>query len=333
MTFKEIMTELKKGVYRPIYFLMGDEPYFIDKITEFIAQNALTPDQKDFNQTVMYGKDANVALIDNTARRCPMMSEKMVVIVKEAQNVKNIENLVYYAQKPPKSTILVINYKQKTITKNSKLYKEIEKNGIIFESAKLYENKVPTWVTEYLDDLGYSIDPIATRMLVDNLGTDLSKISNEIDKLIIGLPQKSKITAVEIEKNIGISKDFNVFELQNALLRRDTYKSFMIANYLTSKENSGSMAIIISTLYNFFSKILIVHSLKDRTAQNVAKELKVHPFFVQDYLTAASVYNIPKLARIISYLRQFDLKSKGVDNYSADDNALAKELIYLILNG
>jgi len=279
MTFKEIMTELKNGVYRPIYFLMGDEPYFIDKITDFIAQNALTPDQKDFNQTVIYGKDATVALIDNTARRCPMMSDKMVVIVKEAQNVKNIENLVYYAQKPPKSTILVINYKQKTIAKNTKLYKEIEKNGVVFESTKFYENKVPAWVNEYIEELGYFIDPVATRMIVDNLGTDLSKIANEIDKLIIGLPQKFKITPTEIEKNIGINKDFNVFELQNALLRRDVYKSFMIANYLTSKENSGSMAVIISTLYNFFSKILIVHRLKDRSAQNVAKELKVHPFF------------------------------------------------------
>lgn len=332
MTFKEIMTELQAGKYRPMYLLMGEEPYFIDKITDFIQKNALPKKQQDFNQIVMYGKDVTTAIIDNTAKRFPMMSERLVVIVKEAQNVKNIENLSYYAEKPLKSTVLVLNLKGKKIQKTSKLYKAIDKNGVVLESSILYENKIPGWIIEYLKEKGFTITPDTTRILVENLGNNLEKISNELDKLILNLAPGKQITPLEIEQNIGISKDFNIFELQNAILNKDVVKVNLISNYLTGKENSGSLPMILNSLYSFFSKILLVHGLSEKTEQSVARELKINAFFAKDYLKGAARFNIAKLAYIFSQLRVYDLKSKGVDNASMDENGLLKELMFKIMH-
>lgn len=326
------MTELKSGTYRPIYFLMGDETYFIDKITDFIANNALPPEQHAFNQIIMYGKDVNVALIDNTARRFPMMSERMVVIVKEAQNIKSFDNLVHYAKKPLDSTVLVINYKYKKLAKNKKVYKEIAKNGIVFESKKLYDNQIPDWITKYLAEKKQTIDPNATRMLVDYLGTDLSKISNELDKLMISLKVGAQITPKDIEENIGISKDYNVFELQKALTQRNALKSNRIVKHFAANPKSNPFVLTVTSLFYFFSKILLIHSLKDKSRNNVAKVLKVHPFFTTDYLTAAKSFNVNKLVFIISILREYDLKSKGVNNASMPEGELLKEMIFKIIH-
>ncbi len=332
MTFEQIMSELKSGTYRPIYFLMGDEPYFIDKITNFIAKNAMSAEQRAFNQIVMYGKDITVAQIDDTARRFPMMSDRFVVIVKEAQNLKNIDKLVYYVQKPLNSTILVINYKYKSLDKRKKLYKALEKNGIILNAKKLYENQIPSWINKFLAEKNFSIEPLATRLLVDNLGTNLEKIANELDKLIITLKKGTKINTVHIEENIGISKDFNVFELQNALTNKDILKANRIVKYFADNPKSTPFILTINSLYYFFSKILIVHGLKSRDQQSVASALKIHPFFAKDYIKASQTFNINKLVYIISVLRDYDLKSKGVNNISMSDGELLKEMIFKIMH-
>lgn len=332
MTSKQIMDELKSGKYRPIYFLMGEEPYYIDIITKYISEHALPPEHHAFNQLIMYGKDVTAAQIDDTARRFPMMSERLVVIVKEAQNIKKIENLVHYVQKPLNSTILVINYKYKSIDKRKKLYKALKKNSVIFESKKLYENQIPLWISNYLEEKEFTINPLASRLLVENLGTDLEKIANELNKLIIVLKKGSKINPIHIEENIGISKDYNVFELQNALMNRDILKANKIVKYFANNPKGTPFIMTINSLYYFFSKILIVHSLKDKSQQSIASALKVHPFFAKNYLKGAQTFSLNKLVYIVSILRQYDMMSKGVNNNSMTDGELLKEMIFKIMH-
>ncbi|RLD60245.1 MAG: DNA polymerase III subunit delta [Bacteroidetes bacterium] len=331
-TFDQIMSDLKNKIYKPIYFLMGAESFYIDQITDYISSNVLTEAEKAFNQTVVYGRDVDVKDIDNLARRYPMMSSHQVIIVKEAQTVKNIENLVYYAGNPLKSTILVINYKYKNLAKNKKLYKEINKNGIIFESKKLYDNQIPAWINKYLNNQLYTIEPVASALLNDYLGTDLSKIVNELDKLIISLPANSKITTKHIEENIGISKDYNNFELQNALAQKDILKANRIINHFGKNQKDNPIILTINSLYYYFRKVLIYHFMKDKSNRNVAATLQINPYFVKDYQTAARRYNPKKVVDIIAYLREYDLKSKGVDNVSATPEELLKELIFKILH-
>ena len=331
MTYIQILKDLKEGKYKPIYLLMGDESYFIDKITDFIAQNALKESEKSFNQMIMYGKDTEVGTIDTTARRFPMMAERMVIIVKEAQNLKNIENLVYYAQKPQKSTVLVLNYKYKTIDKRKKVYKEIKKNGVILESKKLYENKIPPWIEAYLKEKNFLIDPISTKLLTDYLGNDLKKISNELDKLIISLPKNTKVLPKHIEENIGISKDYNNFELQNAIIRKDLLKANRIVNYFAKNQKNNPIVLTINSLYFFFSKVLMVLFIKNPDKFKVASVLKINPFFADDYIAATKKYGKNKVVEIISLLREYDLKSKGVGNSSVPAGSLLKELVSKIM--
>ncbi|NPA68672.1 MAG: DNA polymerase III subunit delta [Chlorobi bacterium] len=332
MTYSEIIKELKNKIYKPIYFLFGEEPYFIDKITDYIADNVLNESEKAFNQTVIYGKDTQTEDIINSAKRFPMMANHQVIIVKEAQNLKNIDNLVYYAEQPLKSTILVINYKYKKLDKRTKLYKTLSKNAVLFESKKLYENQIPAWINTYLKDKKYTADPVAVQLLTEFLGTDLGKISNELEKLIISLPEGTKITPEHIEKNIGISKDFNNFELQNALINRDILKANRIIMHFARNPKDNPMILTIISLFSFFSKVLNYHFLKDKNKNNVAAILKINPYFVKDYVKAAKTFNIKKTVAIISYLREYDMKAKGYDNVSATQEDLLKELIFKILH-
>lgn len=332
MTFEQIMKDLKNKIYKPIYFLMGEESYYIDEITNYIAKNVLKESEKAFNQIVMYGKDTDVSLVDNTARRFPMMANHQVIIVKEAQNLKKIEDLVYYAQNPLKSTILVINYKYKTLDKRKKIYKEVEKNGILFESKKLYDNQVPEWINNYIKAKNRQIDPVSSLLLTEFLGTNLGKIVNELEKLIIVVPENQKITPKLIEENIGISKDYNNFELQNALMKKDILKANRIVNYFNKNPKDNPLVVTITSLFFFFSKILAVHYVKSQDPRIVASELKVNPFFVKDYMAAAKKYDIRKTVDIISYLREYDLKSKGYGSVSTTQGELLKELIFKIMH-
>lgn len=332
MTFEQIMTDLKNKIYHPIYFLMGEEPYYIDQITNYIEHNVLSNSEKAFNQTVVYGRDTDALNIDNISKRYPMMASHQVVIVKEAQNLKDIDKLVYYADNPLTSTILVINYKYKTLAKNKKLYKAINSNGVVFESKKLYDNQVPEWILKYLKAKNYSIDPVASNLLTEFLGTSLSKISNELDKLIISLPKGAKITTKSIEENIGISKDYNNFELQNAIIKRDVYKANQIINYFEKNQKENPIILTISSLFYFFRRLLMFHFIKDKNPKNVAATLQINPYFVKDYQLAAKKFNPKKTVAIIAWLREYDMKSKGYNNASAGPGDLLKELVFKIIH-
>jgi DNA polymerase-3 subunit delta len=333
MTLEQIIADIRNKIYKPIYFLMGDENYYIDRLTDFILQNVLDESEKTFNEHVYYGKDVTAGDIDNLARRYPMMANHQVIVIREAQNVKKIEDLEYYARNPLKSTILVINYKYKILAKNKKLYKEIEKNGLVFESKKLYENQVPEWIVTYLKRKKCSIDPPAALLLTENLGSDLSKIANELDKLVITLPQgQTKITSALIEKNIGISKDFNNFELQKALGQKEILKANRIVNYFGDNQKDNPFILTITALYSYFTKVLLYYYVTDKSPHNLASVLKINPYFVNDYQVAARKYSATKVVEIISVLREYDLKAKGVNANQVPPGELLKEMTYRILH-
>ena len=333
MDFDEILTDLKNKNYKPIYFLMGDESYFIDEITDYIANNVLNESDRVFNQVILYGKDIDAITIIETSRRFPMMADRQVVIVKEAQNIRNIEELIHYTDKPLHSTILVVNYKYKTLDKRKKLYNAIGKNGIVFHSEKLYEDKVPGWISKFLAKQGYSIAPEAGILLTEFLGNDLSKIANELSKLLISiLSGVKRITTDMIEKNIGISKDYNNFELQKALVSRNVLKVNRIINYFDKNPRDNPFILTISSLFSFFNKIFMYHFLKDKSKSSVAAALKINPYFVNEYELAAKRYAPAKLVEIFSILREYDVKSKGVGNSSASDGDLLKEMIFKIIH-
>jgi DNA polymerase-3 subunit delta len=332
MTFEEIISNLQKKIYHPIYFLMGEEAYFIDKISDYITDQVLTEAEKGFNQTILYGKDLEPSTIIGNARRFPMMANYQVIIVREAQNIKKIEELETYVKNPLNSTILVINYKYKTLDKRKTFPKLIDQKGVLFESKKIYDNQLPNWISSYLKNQQYTISPQAAAMIAEYLGADLSKVANELDKLIISLPAGTQITPDHIEKNIGISKEFNVFELQNALGERDLLRANRIINYFGANQSGNPVPVVISSLFTYFSKLLNYHFLEDKSQNNVASVLGMHPFFVKTYVSAAKNYNIKKLVEIVGILREYDMKTKGWGNVSASPADLQKEMIYRILH-
>jgi DNA polymerase III subunit delta len=331
--YDEIISDLKKRIFKPVYFLAGEEPYYIDLITEYIEADVLTEAEKSFNQVVIYGEDTTVPSIIETSRRFPMMASHQVVIIKEAQTVKKIEDLVIYVEKPMPSTILVINYKYKTADKRTKFYKALEAHALYFESARLRDYQVPAWIERYLITRGIKADPSASAMLTEYLGTDLHKIANELDKLLITLPQGNPvITTALIEKNIGISKDYNNFELQKAIGEKNILKSNMIVNYFANNTKDNPITLSIASLFSYFSKLLTYHYLTDKSKNSVAASLKVNPYFVKDYEVSAAKYNVTKTVQVISLLRTYDMKSKGYGDVSSEPGDLLKELVFKILH-
>lgn len=310
---------------------MGEEPYYIDKISDYIESSILSEEERGFNQMVLYGRDVSVEDIIGNAKRYPMMSEYQVLIVKEAQELsRQIEKLAPYASNPQLSTILVINYKYKSIDKRKALYKAIKKVGVVFESNKLYENQIADWIRRVLSPKGYTISPKAAQMLVEFLGTDLSKINNELEKLQIILPKGSQITPECIEENIGISKDYNNFELRKAIGDRDAVKAHKIIKYFSENPKDNPMVMTISLLFSFFSQLLHFHGLKDKSPRSVASALKINPYFVNEYITAARNYPMKKVSAVVSVLRDFDVKSKGVGANALSHEDLLKELLVKI---
>lgn len=332
MEFNAILSDLKKKNYKPVYVFSGEEPYFIDVLTSYIEKNVLDDSEKEFNQTVLYGRDTDVQTIISEAKRYPMMSDRQVLIIKEAQNIRNIEDLDAYIQNPLESTLLVICYKYKSLDKRKAFAKNVSKKGVLFESEKLREYKIPDWIAGYLKEKKYEAAPKSTQMLTEYLGTDLGKIVNELDKLMINLPPGTEITPDHIQTNIGISKDYNTFELNDALSKRDVVKANRIINYFAANSKEHPMPVTMSALFNYFVKVLQYHFVNDKSKESVAKALGVHPFFVQDYVAAARNYPVAKLKSIFSFLREYDMRWKGVDNSSADDGELMKELIWKILH-
>lgn len=337
-TFDKIMSDLKDRNFKPIYFLMGEEPYFIDVITDYIEKNLLREDEKAFNQTVVYGADVDLAQVINTAKRFPMMSEYNLVIVKEAQNVKGLDGagegkvdpFALYAENPQKQTVLVIAYKGKKLDSRKKLTKYLDANHVLFESKPLYDNQVGRWITDYLKDRNLQIEPNASEIMASHLGNNLSSIVMELDKLKVAVGEGGKITSADVERNVGISKDFNVFELQKAIGARDVYKSALIAKHMGAMPKH-SIIPDIAVLYGFFTKVMILNSMRGASNSELASALKVSPFFLSDYQLAGRNYSMSQCAQVISILREYDAYSKGIDAPAIDDADLLREMIMKIL--
>jgi len=332
MTFDQIIANIKRKIYHPVYLLHGEEPYFIDAITSLIEDSVLTDSEKEFNQTVVYGRETDPGTIIDMARRFPMMANYQVVIVREAQDIDKIENLQPYIEKPQPSTILVIAHKYKKIDQRKSFAKSVDKAGVLFESSRIYENKVPAWINAQIMEKGCSIRPEACQLLAEYLGNDLGRISNELEKLLINLPAGSVIDAAVIERNIGISKDYNVFELQNALGVKDVSKANRIISYFAANTKQNPMIVVLTVLFSFFMKVMIYHQLKDKSKNNAAAVLSVNPFFVKDYSLAAENYSFRRIRAIIGLLREYDLRLKGMNNGSTEESELLRELIYKILH-
>lgn len=329
----KIVNDIKQGNVKPIYFFMGEEPYYIDRLTEYIEDNLLTEEEKGFNQMVLYGKDVSIEDIMSSAKRYPMMAERQVVIVKEAQELsRTIEKLENYVSNPQPTTVLVFAYKYKTLDKRKKITKLLEKNGLVYESKKLYENQVADWIKRVLSGKGYTVEPKAAAMLVEFLGNDLSKINNELEKLLIILPKGSAITPKNIEDNIGISKDYNVFELRKAIGERDQLKAYKIADHFAQNPKDNPLVMTTGLVFGFFSQLLLYHGLKDKSASNAARVLKVNPYFMKDYDIALRNYPMKKVSAIIASLRDIDVKSKGVGANSIPQRDLLKEMLVKIFN-
>jgi DNA polymerase-3 subunit delta len=338
MSAEDILKDLKNRKFKPLYLLHGDEPYYIDLVGNYVEHKLLSEAEKGFNQTVFYGKDTEIMTVLGAAKRYPMMADYQVVMVKEAQDMKwgkddddkkSVNPLLNYLENPLPSTILVFCYKYGKFDKRKKTYKAIEKNGVIFESAPLYDNKVPGWIESFVIAKGYRINQQATFMLSEYLGNDLSKIANELEKLMLNINAGQEITLELMQNNIGISKEYNIFELQAALGKKDVFKVNQIVNYFEANPKANPIVLVLGNLNNFFSKVLAFHYVKDRS--NLARELGVNPYFVKDYEKAAHSYDYGKTMQIIGYLREYDLKSKGVDS-NAEDGALLKELMFKILH-
>jgi DNA polymerase-3 subunit delta len=335
LTYKDIQAAFKKKNFAPIYFLHGDEPFYIDTIANYLEHKVLTEEQKSFNLTVLYGKEATHLHILDSARRYPIMADNQVIVIKEAQEMKDLMKLENYFKQPMPTTIVVIVYKYKKFDKRTKFAKALaaDKNAVVFESKKLYENKIADWATNYLKENGYNLMSNASELVVEYLGTSLSKISNELDKLMINVPKGTQVTEKHIQDNIGISKDYNVFELQKALGSKKIEKSQRILNYFKANPKSGPMVMVVSSLYSFFSKVYIFHSVKGGSDNEIAAALGMRSsYFLQDYRVAAKNYNKPKTEEIISLLHEYDMKSKGVNRDNTTESELMRELIYRILH-
>ena len=332
MTFEQIIADIKARKFKPVYLLMGDEPYYIDEITDMLVSTVLPEEEKDFNQTIRYGMETDVASVITMARSFPMISDYQLIVIKEAQNLTKIEELEVYAKNPLHTTVLVLNYKNGTLDKRKKLYAEIDKNGIVFESKKIPEYKIPAFISSYMQQKGLAIDAKSAQMLSDYLGNDLSKLTNEIAKLLIAMPKgQTQVTPNLIEENIGISKDFNNFELLKAVIEKNTFKVNQIADYFEKNPKNNPLIVTLVVLFNFFSNLMICYWAKNKTEQGIAAELGFrNPYQAKDYVAAIRNYNAFKCMEILSLLRTYDAKCKGVDNVSTPDGELLKELLYKI---
>ena len=333
ITYESLMSEIKQRKFKPIYLLMGEEPYYIDKVTQFLEDNILTPEEKDFNQTVVYGIDSNAAQIADMARRFPMMAQYQVVIVKEAQNMKGWDRLIPYFQKPQPTTILVFCYKHGKPDSRKTFMKEMMKNAVVFDSVKKKDREIPVFVENYLKEKNATIDPKAKQMVADAVGNDLSRLASELDKTLIDIGDERKVTPEIVESKIGISKDYNAFELRDAIARKDVLKANKIVKYIDSNPKTASLYAFLPGLFNFFQNLMIVHHTADKSEKGVAAALNFKSTWpARDYLYALNSYSRTKTMEIIHQIRAVDAKSKGIDNPNTSPGDLLKELVYFILH-
>ena len=333
MTYKEIIKSLRAKEYKPVYFLHGDEAFYIDAISDFIEEKVLTEGEKSFNQTIFYGKDTDARTLIDTASRYPMMASHQVIVLKEAQDMKDLQDLQLYIEKAVPTTILVICQKYKRLDARTKFAKSLKANAVLFESKKLYENQVPDWIADYLKSKKLAINPNASQLIAEYLGTNLSKIANELDKLAINLPEGTQINEKHIQDNIGISKDYNVFELQKALGQRNVLKANRVIQYFIANPRKNPLVMVTGTLYNYFSKVYMLHFLRSLPDREMASALKLRSdYFLGEYKSTARNYNLKKTQKVISILKEYDLKSKGVNSDNTPEGELMKEMVYKIMH-
>lgn len=337
-TPETILKELKSGKFSPVYFIQGEEPYFIDQITNYIENHAISPAERGFNQLVMYGKDATMAAVMTNAKRFPMMADRQVVIVKEAQNIQDLGKeagdslLINYVKNPLPSTILVFAHKYKTLDGRKALHKELDKHAILVKSSKVSEYKLSPYIEGYIKEKGFTIDTKACQVLAESIGTNLEVLTNEVDKMLINFSEPIKVTTDHIQKYIGISKDYNPFELTKALSYKDVVKANTIIRYFGQNPKSNPLIPIISLLFTHFNRLLLVYANKQASERDLASILKVNPYFIKEYNIAAKNYTLGKIIDIIGYLREADLRSKGVDSNGVNESQILKELIFKILH-
>lgn len=332
MDYKSIIQEIQQKRFKPVYLLHGEEPYYIDLISKAIVDHALEEHERDFNQMIVYGKDSDVLSVISESKGYPMMAERRLVVVREAQDLKEIEKLESYCNSPNPTTVLVLAYKYSKFDSRKKLFKEISKSGLVFLSDKVKEYQLADWINNYLRSTDYSITPKASSLLADFLGNDLSKITNELDKLALLLQKGTTINEVHIEENIGISKDYNVFELINAISIRDVPKAMRIVNYFTHNPKSGPLVMVISSVFAFYARLMRIHFMPNKAGDYVAGQLKVHPFVAKELIQATKIYPPKMISRNIAYLHEYDLKSKGVNNATFSEGDLMKELVFKLMH-
>ncbi|MEN9611331.1 MAG: hypothetical protein RLZZ628_2145 [Bacteroidota bacterium] len=333
MEYKDLLKSLKAKEYKPVYFLHGEEAFFMDKIAEVIENQVLTESEKSFNQTVFYGKDTESTAVVDAARRYPMMADRQVVILKEAQDMKTLVNLQKYVERPTSSTILLIVHKHKKLDMRSAFAKALTKNAVVMESKPLYDNQIPEWIRNYLKEINLMIEANAADLVAEYLGTDLGKIANELDKLRLNVPPNATVTMKHVQDNIGISKDYNVFELQKALSAKNILTANKIVQYFAQNPKDAPFVVVISNLYNYFSKVYMLHFLANKPDKEVLETMGLRgEFFLREYKTAARNYNTFKTEQILGFLREYDMKSKGVDADGVDPGELLKELIFKVLH-
>jgi len=347
LTAEAIITEIKQKKFVPIYFLQGEEPYFIDQIADAIEKFAIPDSDKGFNQTILYGKDIDINAALTAAKRFPMMAERQVVIVKEAQDIKDIEKEVKnkisgkevsffpldeYAKKPLPSTILVFCYKYKTLDGRKQLAKTLGENGIVFTGKSLYDNQLPEWISKNIVSKGFTISEKASLLLAEFVGNNLSRLNNEIDKILSNFKEKIQISDADVLRFVGVSKEYNIFELQNALARKDILKCNKIVNYFAENTKEHPIQQILANLYGYFSKLLLVKSAKANTDIEVGRILSIHPFIAKEYLVAARNFQDGKVLQIFSYLREADMQSKGFESNISNEGEIMRELIFKVLH-
>jgi DNA polymerase-3 subunit delta len=327
MSVEKIIADWKKKVFKPVYWLEGEEEYYIDKAMEYAEHHILDESESAFNLTVFYGRDANWADVMNACRRYPMFAERQVVLLKEAQHMRDVEKLEAYVENPLQSTVFVVSYKDKKVDGRTKFAKTLKEKGGLLTTKKLYDNQLPEWTQELLESKGLSISPKGLALLVDHIGNDLTRIENEIEKISVNLSKRKTITEEDIEEFIGVSKEFNVFELQAALAKKDMVKAVRIIQYFENNPKAAPIQLVLPSLYSFFSKVFMVFGAASRDEKVVAAAIGVNPYFVKDYLHAANIYNFDGVERILLLLHNYNLRSVGVNDVGTEDASLLKEML------
>jgi DNA polymerase III subunit delta len=331
MSISTIISEWKKGVFKPVYWLEGEEEYFIDKAIDYAEHHILNESEASFNLTVFYGRDTSWADVMNACRRYPMFAERQVVVLKEAQHMRDVEKLESYVENPLSSTVFVVSYKEKKVDGRTKFAKLLKEKGGLVTTKKIYDSQLPEWTQELLESKGLSISPKGLALFVDHIGNDLTRIENEINKISVNLGKRKTISEEDIEEYVGVSKDFNVFELQSAIARKDLAKAIRIIQYFEANPKAAPIQLVLPSLYSFFSKVFMVYGAGGRDEKAVAAAIGVNPFFAKDYLLAAKTYDFQGVEKILLLLHQYNLKSIGVNSINTEDASLMKEMVYKMI--